>query len=312
MVVLSTAPPDPAHRLSQHSPIWGPQTSLSAVRKNTHTASSVRRRGAAALAAVAILGAGVAGPLAAVASPAIGYSTASNVVVQRQPAPGRCHAIGAGLYERPDPRCTPGALDPAVTQATIHRTICVSGWTSTVRPPERVTEAEKAESMAAYGDRGAMSGYEYDHFVPLELGGATNASTNLWPEPGASPNPKDAVEDALNAVVCEGRLSLAAAQREIVANWVTLAHALSRGTGAPGTAARCTASAEYSSEYGDYDVDVESNVPDSAVTVTGAGETASWHTDASGDADVYFHAGRSSAGEPVTVRVGAATCTTHL
>lgn len=259
-----------------------------------------------------MLVAGLAGPLAAIASPAIGYSTASNFAVQHQPAPGSCHAIGAGLYERPDARCTPGALDPAVTQATIHRTICVSGWTSTVRPPESVTEAEKAASMAAYGDRGAMSGYEYDHFVPLELGGATNSPRNLWPEPGASPNPKDAVEDALNAEVCEGRLSLAVAQRQIVANWVTLAHALGRGTGAPGSAARCTASADYSSEYGDYDVDVESNVPYSTVTVTGAGETASWHTNASGYADVYLHAGRSSAGDSVTVRVGAATCQTHL
>jgi hypothetical protein len=84
----------------------------------------------------------------------------------------------------------PGALDPAVTQATIDRTICVSGWTETVRPPESVTEREKWASMAAYEDTGSMDGYEYDHVVPLELGGATNDPRNLWPEPGASPNPK--------------------------------------------------------------------------------------------------------------------------
>src|SRR5438270_11663668 len=94
------------------------------------------------------------------------YSRASNQVVQSQPTPGSCHAIGSGLYSRPDPRCTPGALNPRVTQVTIRRTICKRGWTSTVRPPERITEQEKAASMAAYGDGGSLSRYEYDHLVP--------------------------------------------------------------------------------------------------------------------------------------------------
>ena len=117
-------------------------------------------------------------------------STASGQTVQPQPAPGSCHAIGSGLYSRPDPRCTPGALNPGVTQANIDQTICQEGWTDSVRPPESVTEAEKAASMAAYGDTGPMSGYEYDHFIPLELGGAVNDPHNLWPEPDASPNPR--------------------------------------------------------------------------------------------------------------------------
>jgi hypothetical protein len=77
--------------------------------------------------------------------------------------------------------------------------------------------------MRAYGARGSASDYEYDHFVPLELGGATNDPRNLWPEPGASPNPKDAVEDELNRAVCEGRMTLAQAQRAIASNWIALA-----------------------------------------------------------------------------------------
>jgi hypothetical protein len=76
--------------------------------------------------------------------------------------------------------------------------------------------------MAAYGDRGSASDYEYDHFVPLELGGATNDRRNLWPEPGASPNPKDKVEDYLNGEVCDGKLTLSRAQHLIVTSWVTL------------------------------------------------------------------------------------------
>jgi hypothetical protein len=138
-------------------------------------------------------------------SGSLAYSSASNDVVQSQPALGSCHAIGTGLYSRPDPTCMPGSLNRAVTQATIGQTICVEGWTATVRPPETITEQEKAASMAAYGDTGSLGDYEYDHFVPLELGGATNDPRNLWPEPGASPNPKDAVENELRQQVCDGR-----------------------------------------------------------------------------------------------------------
>jgi hypothetical protein len=56
--------------------------------------------------------------------------------------------------------------------------------------------------------------------VPLELGGAVNDPRNLWPEPGASPNPKDAVEDRLSELVCRGRVSLAFAQRLIAGDWI--------------------------------------------------------------------------------------------
>ena len=173
--------------------------------------------------------------LTAIASPAPAlsgsggpaYSTASGHVVQRQPPAGSCHAVGSGLYARPDPRCTPGALNPAVTQSRIGSSICRSGWTATVRPPESVTEPEKFASMDAYGDRGSASSYEYDHDVPLELGGAVNDPRNLWPEPDySSPsgfylNPKDHLERALNRLVCRGEMSLSRAQRLIADDWVS-------------------------------------------------------------------------------------------
>jgi len=250
----------------------------------------------------------------AASSGALVYSTASNNRVQPQPRPNSCRAIGSGLYSRPDPRCTPGALNPQVRQATIGSTICRRGWTSTVRPPEGVTEAEKRASMTAYGDRQPLSHYEYDHLVPLELGGATNDPRNLWPEPGGAPNPKDAVEAELNQKVCDGQMSLASAQRAIAANWVSLARRgpspPAPGNGSPG--ARCSASAQYNSHYSDYDVYVYSNQPDATVTVSGGGETRSWHTNSSGYADVFFYASQSAADERITVRVGAATCSTTL
>jgi hypothetical protein len=245
----------------------------------------------------------------------LAYSTASAQSVQTQPAAGSCHALGSGRLSRPDPRCTPGALNPAVTQATIGHTICQSGWTSTVRPPERVTETEKAASMAAYADSGPMSAYEYDHFVPLELGGAVNDARNLWPEPGASPNPKDAVEDELRQKVCDGQMTLAQAQHAIATNWTSLAAPTSANPPSPATTkpstgtGLCTLSASYSDRYHDYDVYVHSNQPEQTVTITeSANRAATWHTDASGYADVYFRAPANAAGETVTARVGGATC----
>jgi hypothetical protein len=240
--------------------------------------------------------------------------------VQPQPAARSCHAIGSGADARPDPTCTPGALNPTVTQATIGKTVCVSGWTSTVRPPESVTEQEKVGSMSAYGDTGSLGDYEYDHFVPLELGGATNDLRNLWPEPGGSPNPKDAVENELRQQVCDGQIPLAQAQREIVNNWVRLAQPSSPSAppgpaapSSPAQGAECTLSASYSSQYNDYDVYVHSNQPDQSVTVTDAyGHSDTWHTDGSGYADVYFKSGGHASGRRVTAQVGRARCSGTL
>jgi hypothetical protein len=130
----------------------------------------------------------------------------------------------------PDRHCTPGGIDPAVTQEDIQSTICVSGYTARVRPPEAETEAFKFnDAYPAYGISSSDQS-ELDHLVPLELGG-DNAAANLWPEVGSVPNPKDRVEDALNSAVCAGRVSLAAAQIAIARDWETAESRL--GIGAP-------------------------------------------------------------------------------
>jgi hypothetical protein len=159
-----------------------------------------------------------------------------------------------------------------------------------------------------------MGAYEYDHFVPLELGGATNDPRNLWPEPGASPNPKDAVEGRLRRAVCDRQISLAQAQREIATNWVS--YTTQRSTAHSHAAAvggKCTVTASYNARYHDYDVYVRSNQPDRAVTVTdAAGHSDTWHTNGAGYADVFFHAGGVVPGRRITARVGTASCSTTL
>jgi hypothetical protein len=138
---------------------------------------------------------------------------------------GSCHARGSGLYALPDARCTPGATNPAVTQATIKRTICVSGWTAKVRPSSSYTNKLKKQQMALYGDRLPMSSYEEDHLIPLELGGSPTSAKNLWPEPGEH-NPKDKVENAAKTAVCAGKMTLVTAQRAMAANWINFGHQL--------------------------------------------------------------------------------------
>jgi hypothetical protein len=169
------------------------------------------------------------------AASALAVSSASGSTVQPQPAPGSCDATGSGEYSEPDAACTPGALNPAVTQATIGQTICVSGYTTNIRPSTSITDPEKLARMGAYGDGTETSAYEYDHLISLELGGAVNDPRNLWPEPGASPNPKDSVEDTLHAMVCDGQIRLAHAQHIIATRWVQWDRA--HGSSDPGESA---------------------------------------------------------------------------
>jgi hypothetical protein len=133
-----------------------------------------------------------------------------------------CHARDKGRL--PDARCTPGVTYSKVTQRNIGRTICKSGWTRTVRPPESYTEGLKRKQIVEYGYRDKrLHDYEEDHLIPLELGGSPKSAKNLWPEfdGGHIPNPKDKVENALKDAVCDGTVSLRAAQRAIASNWLT-------------------------------------------------------------------------------------------
>lgn len=147
------------------------------------------------------------------------------------PTSSPCHIRTEYGYVLPDPICTPGAINPEVTAANIGQTICAYGWTRTVRPPESYTEALKRSQMGEYGDTRPIYDYEEDHLIPLELGGAPSDPHNLWPDPGASPNMKDDVENAANRAVCDGRMGLAAAQRQIATDWVAFGRSLGVITG---------------------------------------------------------------------------------
>lgn len=123
-----------------------------------------------------------------------------------------------GLRPRAD--ITPGATNPDVTQATIGTTICVSGWTATVRPPTSYTNNLKAQQIRQYGfTNTTATDYEEDHLIPLELGGAPRDSRNMWPEAYPGAHDKDQAENSLRRQVCAGTITLAEAQRRILTDW---------------------------------------------------------------------------------------------
>jgi len=107
---------------------------------------------------------------------------------------------------------TPGVLNADVTQGNINSTICLHGWTKTIRPPTSYTNALKQKQMREYGVGGSPSDYQEDHLISLELGGHPTDPRNLWPEPYPRASDVDSIENELNAKVCSGELSLESAQ----------------------------------------------------------------------------------------------------
>lgn len=122
------------------------------------------------------------------------------------------------------PAYPPGALNPDVTQETIQRTICVKGWTPTVRPSPLYTNGVKKKLLREQGIPVTEIGnYELDHYIPLTLGGHPRDSRNLWLQPWEGPRgarAKDRLERVLNHLVCRGELTLDRAREDIGRDWV--------------------------------------------------------------------------------------------
>jgi hypothetical protein len=146
-------------------------------------------------------------------------------------------------YPVPDPRCTPGGIDPSVTADVLRN----PAWrTGCVRNCE-TSEAEKHITYRWYGLRVPRRNYgdsqvcELDHLVPLELGGADGLG-NTWPECGPSAvalderyfKIKDRVENYLADEVKSGNMSLAAAQLGIASDWTQYLDAANRYCAAAG------------------------------------------------------------------------------
>lgn len=124
----------------------------------------------------------------------------------------------------PDPRITPGALNPEVTQANLHETVCVKGYTKKNRPPAYFTNKLKKAQIKQYGYLNTdPRDYEEDHLIALSIGGAARDPLNLWPAPRKTEwgaERKNQLEFVLYRLVCAGDVPLAEAQRAMATNWI--------------------------------------------------------------------------------------------
>lgn len=115
------------------------------------------------------------------------------------------------------------ALNPDVYQDTIQQTICVSGYTKTVRPSTSYTNGVKHISLREAGlPEDQANDYELDHIVPLALGGHPRSRDNLmlqlW-EGDDGAKRKDRLEKKLQCLVCSGQVPLKTAQNQIYSDW---------------------------------------------------------------------------------------------
>jgi hypothetical protein len=117
----------------------------------------------------------------------------------------------------PDPKLTPGA-----TRAVSIGDVC------SVPHEQVVSDVPSSLREEVFKEYGIVNprpeDYEIDYLIAPGLGG-TEDIRNLWPEPSSSPawnaHVKDALEERLHQLVCEGRLDLPTAQRAIATDWIS-------------------------------------------------------------------------------------------
>jgi hypothetical protein len=115
----------------------------------------------------------------------------------------------------PNPGLTPGA-----TVLMSPGEVCRGSNTKNKPVPVSL----QRQVFEAYGiSRAEPRAYEIDYLITPALGGADDIR-NLWPESYSNTlwnaHVKDALEDHLHDLVCEGKLDLSTAQHEIAGNWI--------------------------------------------------------------------------------------------
>lgn len=130
----------------------------------------------------------------------------------------------AWASDLPDPVLTPGAINVNVTQENIQQTVCVKGYTKTIRPPTYYTNKLKKQQIHDYSYTDINpKHYEEDHLVPLIAGGHPTAIENLWPQAYNGEHDasyKDNCEVATGRAICSGSVGLLEAQQGFKVNWI--------------------------------------------------------------------------------------------
>lgn len=130
----------------------------------------------------------------------------------------------------------PGVANPAVTQANIHQTVCVPGWSATARKAlgSHAETLKLADLRAAGLPAAAAKLYELDHVRSIVDGGSPTDPRNLDLEPWhimvsyppGSPardwgaRTKDRLEVYVHKQMCAGKITLAQGATMLTSNWM--------------------------------------------------------------------------------------------
>lgn len=117
-----------------------------------------------------------------------------------------------------------GALNPNVTQDNLQQTVCVSGYTKTIRPPVSYTNRLKHQLLLEItnGEPTDARSYELDHDVPLAVGGEPSLPENLWLQPRFgkyTAAKKDVLESYVHRELCKGNFTLKQARDIFLGDW---------------------------------------------------------------------------------------------
>jgi hypothetical protein len=125
-------------------------------------------------------------------------------------------ADASGVFLLPRAELTPGATTPV----TLHDICALDRHRGTQPIPSSLHQAVFARYDADYM---RAAEYELDYLITPELGGVADAR-NLWPQPFARTSwnayVKDELERLFHRQVCEGKLDLTTAQREMASDWI--------------------------------------------------------------------------------------------
>jgi hypothetical protein len=107
------------------------------------------------------------------------------------------------------------SLNADVTQDNLQQTVCVVGWTDSIRPSKSYIQNLRRQQMREFGQSGKRAEYHEDHIVPLCAGGHPDDPRNLWPQPLRSQwsdNDKNQLERSVCRQLCRGDITLENAQ----------------------------------------------------------------------------------------------------
>jgi hypothetical protein len=124
---------------------------------------------------------------------------------------GAAHAFASG-GELP--------VNPDVTPENIESTICVRGYSASIRPPQAYTDRVKRHLMREAGlPLDTIGDYILDHRINIAIGGSPTSLQNLQLQRHDLSLEKDRAENRAHSLVCTHRLSLREAQAIMFTDW---------------------------------------------------------------------------------------------